>query len=351
MVARATLAGPETSRETTASPAASAARPLLEIRNLHTQIVSHGRLVDAVDGVDLSIGRGEILALVGESGSGKTMTALSVMRLLPPQARIAEGFILFDGVDLMALRESQMNRVRGAKVGLLFQQPRAALDPTSKIGSQVAETMIVHRNTRRRHAWKASVDLLADVGIAEPRRRARSYAHQMSGGMAQRVMIAAALSGKPDLLIADEPTTSLDVTVQAQILKLLVSMRAERGLSILVITHDLGIVSAVADRVAVMYAGRIVEEAPVDQIFAAPQHPYTRALLQASLLAADQHGRLYTIPGNCAERAAARGCRFCDRCSLADELDIRGRCTAEEPELLPTADKHSTRCWAVGSGS
>jgi peptide/nickel transport system ATP-binding protein len=323
--------------------------PLLEIRNLRTQVATADGLVDVVDGIDLSIGRGEVLALVGESGSGKTMTALSIMRLLPPQAQISSGAILLDGLDLLALSESQMNGIRGARIGLLFQQPIAALDPTSRIGTQVAEAPRLHRGQNRHQAWERAVSLLTDVGIPEPRQRARSYVNQMSGGMAQRVMIAAALSGEPALLIADEPTTSVDVTVQAQILRLLATKRAEINLAMLLITHDLCIVAAVADRVAVMYSGCIVEVATVEQIFQAPQHPYTQALIQSSLLLPDEHGRLFAIPGVMSTRPpASAGCRFCSRCAVADTLSIRVQCEAEEPPLVALPDKeHASRCWGT----
>lgn len=321
-------------------------RPLLDIHNLSTECASRNGVVTAVDGVDLTIRRGEILALVGESGSGKTMTALSVMRLLPPQAAITGGSVSLDGIDLLGLSESAMNGIRGARIALLFQQPRSALDPTCRIGTQVAEAMRRHYGTPRHKALDRSVELLADVGIPEPRRRAQSYAHQMSGGMAQRAMIAAALSGEPELLIADEPTTSLDVTVQAQILKLLLSKCEQRGLSILLITHDLGIVASIADRVAVMYAGRIVEQAPTAQIFARPTHPYTQALMRSSLLEPDEHGQLFTIPVGSSPQAL-RGCRFCSRCSLTDKLGIRDVCVSSEPGLVSCGENHVARCWGA----
>jgi peptide/nickel transport system ATP-binding protein len=321
--------------------------PLLEIRNLRTRVASRTGAVNAVDGVDLTVGRGEVVALVGESGSGKTMTALSVMRLLPRRAQIVSGSIMFGGVDLTCATESQMNRVRGGAIGLLFQQPRAALDPTCKVGSQVSEAYRLHCNGRRRTAWRRGVELLADVGIPEAAHRADGYAHQLSGGMAQRVMIASALSGEPALMIADEPTTSLDVTVQAQILRLLVTKTAEFGMSLLLITHDLGIVAGVAHRVVVMYSGRIVEEGRVEDIFAAPKHPYTRALMRASRLERDGDGRLFTIPGSFTSgSSASHGCRFCHRCSVAQELGIGERCSQEEPELVRGDVEHAIRCWA-----
>jgi peptide/nickel transport system ATP-binding protein len=321
--------------------------PLLEIRNLTTSVTASGGTLKAVDGVNLTLNRGEIVALVGETGSGKTMTALSVMRLLPAQAE-TRGVVALDGVDLLRLPEKDMNQIRGARIGLLFQQPGAALDPTCTIGAQVAEAMMVHRHVGRQEAWSRAVGLLSDVGISEPRSRASSFAHQMSGGMAQRAMIAAALSGEPDLLIADEPTTSLDVTVQAQILNLLLAMRSKRGLAILLITHDLAIVRAVADQIAVMYSGRIVEEGPTEEIMTRPRHPYTQALIQASLLEIDLGGHLYTLPLNVKTNGTS-GCRFCGRCTLADRLGIRDHCQVEEPQLIHCGTDHAARCWAVGA--
>ncbi|MCU1656431.1 MAG: putative transporter ATP-binding protein [Pseudonocardiales bacterium] len=320
---------------------------LLEISDLHTRVSSRMGVVDAVDGVDLTVRRGEIVALVGESGSGKTMTALSIMQLLPRNANIVSGSVRLNGRELTTATESEMNRVRGANVGLLFQQPRSALDPTCRIGSQVGESYREHRNASRKAGWSRSIELLRTVGIPEPVRRARGYAHQLSGGMAQRVMIASAISGEPALMIADEPTTSLDVTVQAQILRLLASKTAEAGMALLLITHDLSIVAGMADRVAVMYSGRIVEQGSSREIFDAPQHPYTRALMRASLLERDADGKLYTIPGKFVERGSvAAGCRFCHRCTVSAELGLGSRCSSEEPELL-SHDDHATRCWAT----
>jgi peptide/nickel transport system ATP-binding protein len=231
---------------------------------------------------------------------------------------------------------------------MLFQQPKATLDPTCPIGDQVSEPLRLHSGLSRREAWQRSVQLLASVGIPEPDRRAQAYAHQMSGGMAQRVMIAAAVSAGPELLIADEPTTALDVTVQAQILQLLAKMRRESGLSMLLITHDLGVVASLADRVAVMYAGQIVEEAAVKTIFDSPRHPYTRALLRSSLLNATAQGRLYAIPGGPPTPGSKRvGCRFRPRCHVADEANIADRCERTEPLLATDDEDHTTRCWAV----
>jgi peptide/nickel transport system ATP-binding protein len=320
---------------------------LLDVRGLRTRLPSRHGTVTAVDGVDLEIRRGEVLALVGESGSGKSMTALSIMRLLPPGAHSTASTLRLGDDHLLALSDNQMNAVRGARIAMLFQHPRATLDPTSPIGDQVGEALRLHRGVSRQDAWRRSVELLAKVGIPEPERRAHAYVHQISGGMAQRVMIAAALSGGPDLLIADEPTTALDVTVQAQILRLLAETRRETGLSMLLITHDLGIVAAVADRVAVMYAGQIVEEASVKAIFDAPQHPYTKALLRSSFLSPDESGRLYAIPGGPPTPGRqVVGCRFRARCHVADEAGIADHCEGAAPPLTLIGAGHASRCWA-----
>ncbi|HEX9551279.1 MAG TPA: ABC transporter ATP-binding protein [Candidatus Limnocylindrales bacterium] len=325
--------------------------PLIEVRNLRVQLPSRDGIVTAIDGIDFSIGRGEIVALVGESGSGKSMTALSIARLLPPTARITSGEVLLDGVDLLELPDRDMDRIRGARIAMLFQQPKASLDPTSRVGDQVGEALRFGRGASPSQAWQKSVALLEDVGIPEARRRARAYAHQLSGGMAQRVMTAAAISGGPELLIADEPTTALDVTVQAQILGLLKSMVREHGLSMLLISHDLGIVSTIADRVVVLYAGKVVEDGPTAQIIGQPTHPYTEALMRSSLLIPNDEGRLYAIPGG-APRPGEElvGCRFRARCQYADTLGIAAKCETLEPGLHLCESGHQCRCWAVQDG-
>jgi len=301
----------------------------------------------AIDGMDLAVGRGEIVALVGESGSGKSLTALTVMGLLPPGAEVVGGDVVLEGEDVLSMSPRRRNEVRGSKVAMLFQQPKVMLDPTARVGSQVSESLRQHRKVSRRAAKARAVELLRDVGIPEPQRRASAFAYQLSGGMAQRVMIAAALSADPELLIADEPTTALDVTVQAQILELLKQKRDELGLSILLITHDLGIVSSMADRVAVMYAGRIVEDGATRDIFDDPQHPYTQALLRASLLE-DERGKLFSIAGSVAQaRELDHGCRFLPRCPVAAQLGITDMCRSEEPELDSCGEhEHHSRCYA-----
>jgi peptide/nickel transport system ATP-binding protein len=319
---------------------------LLDIRGLRVDFpdIEGG---PAIDGMDLAIGRGEIVALVGESGSGKSLTALTVMGLLPPGAEVVGGDVALEGEDVLSMSPKRRNEVRGSKVAMLFQQPKVMLDPTARVGSQVAESLRQHRKVSRRAAKERVVELLRDVGIPEPARRASAFAYQLSGGMAQRVMIAAALSADPELLIADEPTTALDVTVQAQILELLKQKRDELGLSILLITHDLGIVSSMADRVAVMYAGRIVEDGATRDIFDDPQHPYTQALLRASLLE-DERGQLFSIPGSVvAARELEQGCRFLPRCPVAAQLGITDMCRGVEPELHTCGEhEHHSRCYA-----
>jgi peptide/nickel transport system ATP-binding protein len=334
------------------SQAAPAAAPLLDVRDLQVRIRSRDGIVKAIDGIDLRIDRGEIVALVGESGSGKSMTAMSIARILPSVAEVVGGEVLLDGLDLLKLSDGRMNSVRGSRIAMLFQQPKASLDPTSRVGDQVGEAYRYHRHASPRDAWAKSIELLSDVGIPEPRRRARAYAHQLSGGMAQRVMIAAALSGGPELLIADEPTTALDVTVQAQILRLLTTMCRESGLAMLLITHDLGIVATIADRVAVMYAGKIVEDGPTSQIINEARHPYTEALLRSSMLIPEADGRLYAIPGGTPKPGREiRGCRFRDRCAYADRLGIADHCETVEPTLCDCGpDGHHARCWAVETG-
>jgi peptide/nickel transport system ATP-binding protein len=320
--------------------------PLLDIRGLRVDFPDVPG-APAIDGMDLTVGRGEIVALVGESGSGKSLTALTVMGLLPPGAEVVGGDAVLEEENLLTLSAKRRNQIRGNKVAMLFQQPKVMLDPTARVGSQVAESLRRHRKVGRRDAKARAVELLRDVGIPEPERRASSFAYQLSGGMAQRVMIAAALSADPELLIADEPTTALDVTVQAQILELLKHKRDELGLSILLITHDLGIVSSMADRVAVMYAGRIVEDGTTSDIFEDPQHPYTQALLRASLLE-EERGELFSIPGSVVQaRSLDHGCRFLPRCPMAAQLGITDMCGGAEPELHTCGEhEHHSRCYA-----
>jgi oligopeptide/dipeptide ABC transporter ATP-binding protein len=310
---------------------------LLEVANLTTGFSIDGRTVLAVHDVGFSVRQGETLALVGESGSGKSVTALSIMRLVPPPGRILRGSIRFQGHDLMALSESEMRALRGARIALIYQEPMTALNPVFTIGDQIAETLVEHGRADWSAARTQAIALLDAVKIADAARRARDYPHQLSGGQRQRVMIAMALACRPALVIADEPTTALDVTIQAEILDLLREMKAAFGLSLLLITHDLGVVAEMADRVTVMYAGRIVEEAPVAAFLQSPQHPYSRGLL-ASLPRGAR--RLQAIEGTVPSPGhLPPGCAFEPRCP--ERLDA---CRAAVPVLSPLGQDRSARC-------
>lgn len=302
-----------------------------------------------LDDFNLTVEAGEIVAIVGESGSGKSVTAMALMRLLPEGGKVSSGSIRLGGLDILGASEHEMDSVRGGRLAMLFQEPKRMLDPTATIGSQVAEPLRRHLGLSRKQARDRAIDLLAKVGIPEAARRYESYAHQLSGGMAQRVMIAAALAGEPDVLIADEPTTALDVTIEVQILRLIALTRSRLGMSVILISHDLGVVASVADRVVVLYAGRVVEEGPTSKILSDPQHPYSQALIRCSLLQAESDGRLFSIRGGVAEaRTLKQGCRFSPRCPTANE-----RCADQEPDLCSSGQGHSSRCWAtipVGCG-
>ena len=289
--------------------------PLLSIEDLNVRYDSPRGPVHAVDGLNLSLIEGETYALVGESGCGKTATAYSIMRLVEP-GRITGGRMVFQGRDLLALSEKEMRKVRGSSIGIAFQEPGAALNPVLKIGTQVGESLRIHKKLSRKDAWAESVRLLREVALPDPERQASSYVHELSGGMKQRAMLAIALACNPALLIADEPTSALDLTIQSQILALLRSLKAKHKLTVLLITHDFGVVAEIADRVGVMYAGQLVEEAPVAELFADPKHPYTRALLAAIPEDAARHGkRLRALGGNVPDPVALpSGCRFHPRC-------------------------------------
>jgi oligopeptide/dipeptide ABC transporter ATP-binding protein len=313
--------------------------PLLAVENLTTVFEVGPRPLVAVNDVSFEIRRGETLGLVGESGSGKSVTAFSIMRLVQPPGRIVSGRVLFQGRDLLALSEREMCGVRGAGIGLVFQEPMAALNPVMRVGKQIGESLVVHGLASKREARDRAIELLRAVKIVEPERRVDDYPHQLSGGMRQRVMVAVALACRPALVIADEPTTALDVTVQAQILDLLREMKQAFHLSLLLITHDLGVIAEIADRVAVMYAGRIVEEGPVRAIFRQPAHPYTRGLL-ASIPHGRAGERLTAIEGvvpNLAELPP--GCAFAPRCPYR-----LPECERAVPPDVPVADGHRARC-------
>ena len=316
---------------------------LLEVRHLQTHFATKRGEVRAVDGVSFHLQHGETLCLVGESGCGKSVTALSILRLIAPPGRIAGGEILFEGHDLLKLSDAEMRALRGNDIAMIFQDPMTSLNPVFTVGEQIAEAIRLHRGVSKREAWNQAVEGMRDVMIPAPEVRAKNYPHEMSGGMRQRVMIAMALACDPKLLIADEPTTALDVTIQAQILDLLNELRERRKLALLLITHDLGVVAETADRVAVMYAGQIVEEAPVRELFAQPRHPYTEGLLRAvPKLGSKQagHARLQTIEGivpNPLELPP--GCRFAPRCAYR-----LAQCDAKALALQLAGTNHASRC-------
>lgn len=314
---------------------------LLSITDLHTCFDGPGHITQAVNGVSLSIDTGQTVALVGESGSGKSMTALSVIRLVPPPGRITSGEIRLLGSNLLDLSDKEMRMIRGSRISMVFQEPMTSLNPVLRIGDQVIEPLILHRRLSRSDATDQGIGLLQSVGIPSASERMRDYPHQLSGGMRQRVMIAMALACNPALLIADEPTTALDVTIQAQILELIETLRQSSRMGILLITHDLGIVAERSDHTCVMYAGRIVEEAATRELFTNPRHPYTLALL-ASLPQNSEPGRpLTTIAGQAPGLSATLpGCGFCERCPV-----VRPECRRESPALREVAPGHSVRCW------
>ena len=316
---------------------------ILEIKNLSTHFATRAGVVKAVDGVSLAIPKGATLALVGESGSGKSVTSLSVMRLVQPPGRVVSGEIWFDGQNLLALNDAAMRRLRGREIAMIFQDPMTSLNPVYTVGDQIAEAVQLHERLPRKRAWAKAIEMMRRVRIPDAERRASDYPFQLSGGMRQRVMIAMALACNPRLLIADEPTTALDVTIQAEILDLLRTLKDEFDLSMLLITHDLGVVAETADRVAVMYAGRIVEQAPVGELFRAPRHPYSEGLLRSVprlTEAGIRQRRLQTIAGSVPGLLELpEGCKFAPRCAYV----IR-ECTEGEPALLAVNDEHRARC-------
>jgi len=304
---------------------------LLEVKNLQTQFRVKGGLVNAVDGVDFEVDKGEVLAIVGESGSGKSVTSLSILSLIPnPPGKIIGGEILFKGEDLLKKSNKEMQDIRGNKISMIFQEPMTSLNPVVTIGKQIAETIIRHRKLKKRDAIAEAVKMLELVGIPTPKKRINDYPHQLSGGMRQRVMIAMALSCNPELLIADEPTTALDVTIQAQILELIVNLKDKLSTAVLLITHDLGVVAETADRVVVMYCGKIVEKATSLNLFEAPLHPYTEGLLLSIPKVDEKVEQLFMIPGMVPNPLnMPKGCSFSDRCSKC--MDI---CREKEPEIV-----------------
>jgi oligopeptide/dipeptide ABC transporter ATP-binding protein len=319
----------------------------LEVSGLHTRFNTDDGVVHAVEGVDFHIQNGEILGIVGESGCGKSVTALSVMRLIRPPGKIVKGDIRFHGESLLSYPEEKMRKVRGQRISMIFQQPQSSLNPVINVGDQLAEAFEIHTDYEKKARWKNAVELLEMVGIPDANTKAFAYPHEMSGGQAQRVMIAMALALKPELLIADEPTTALDVTIQAQILELIVGLRDQLGTAVILITHDLGVVAETADRVAVMYAGQIVEEALVADLFNHPKHPYTQGLIASIPVLGERRKRLDVIPGVVPNLIdLPPGCRFAPRCRVREELDLE-ICTQQIPELTVSSSGHTVRCFAA----
>jgi peptide/nickel transport system ATP-binding protein len=322
------------------------AERLLDVKNLKTYFFTDEGVVRAVDGVDLYIEKGETLGVVGESGCGKSVTALSIMKLIPqPPGRIVEGEINYDGTNLVTLVPNRMRKIRGKEISMIFQEPMTSLNPVFTVGEQIAEAIRLHEGLGRREAMAKTVDMLKLVHIPNAERRVKEYPHQLSGGMRQRIMIAMALSCNPKLLIADEPTTALDVTIQAQILDLLNELKSKLRMAVMLITHDMGVIAETAQRVVVMYAAKVAEEAPVGELFKEPLHPYTQGLLRSIPridLAATTHRRLETIPGTVPTLRGdiAPGCRFAPRCPF-----VKSVCTEKDPVLKEVKPGHKVSCW------
>ena len=318
---------------------------LLDVRGLYTSFRTRDGIVRAVDGIDFHVDRGEIMGLVGESGCGKSVTSLSIMRLVARPGRVEAGEVIFDGTDLLRISDDEMRKIRGDRISMIFQQPTSSLNPVWNVGSQIEEVLRIHRGMKGKAARGRALELLHMVGIPDPERRLKSFPHEMSGGMAQRVMIAMALACEPELLIADEPTTALDVTIQAQILDLMRDLRDETGTAIIFITHDLGVVAEMCDRVAVMYAGEIVEQTDVTSLFRKPLHPYTQGLIGSIPVVGDVKAELAVIPGNVPNLIdLPKGCRFAPRCTTRVIEDVR-LALEVHPELRSVDGDHDVRCW------
>ena len=314
---------------------------ILRVNDLVTTFRYGKKDIPVVNGVSFEVPEGEILGIVGESGCGKSVTSLSIMRLINPPGKIAQGEILLGDTDLTKVPANKLHRLRGKDIAMIFQEPMTSLNPLQTIGRQIAEAVLLHSDVTKQQAWEKAVEMLGMVGIASPEKRAKAYPHMLSGGMRQRVMIAMALSMNPHLLIADEPTTALDVTVQAQILELIKKLRDEIGMAIMLITHDLGVISETCERVIVMYAGEIVEQAPIRELFSHPSHPYTQGLIASVPRMKQTEKLLHTIPGMVpGVQDMPEGCRFAPRCSRAQE-----RCMKEKPPTFAVNDGHYAACW------
>lgn len=317
-------------------------QPILEVKGLKTHFSTKRGVSKAVDGIDFTLHKGETLGVVGESGCGKSMTSLSILRLIPsPPGKIAGGSILFKGKDLVQLSENEMRKVRGNEISMIFQEPMTSLNPVITVGEQISEALRLHQNLNKKAAWEKAVEMLKLVGIPSPEKRAKQEPFQLSGGMRQRVMIAMALACTPEVLIADEPTTALDVTIQAQILDLIKKLQKQLGMGVIMITHDLGVVAETCDKVAVMYAGNIVEHATTKQIFANPKHPYTQGLLRSLPKIHEDQEELTTIEGSVpSPYNMPIGCRFATRCPYSEDM-----CVTQQPELIEQSDGSKVRCW------
>ena len=336
---------PDSAIETDLPRPVKAGDTLLEVRGLQTHFDTREGVVKAVDGVDFHVDRGEVLGIVGESGCGKSVTSLSIMGLVSHPGEIVAGEILFDGKDITKLKKKEMRALRGEHISMIFQQPAGALNPVYRAGAQIKEVFELHREWSKDVEEEKVNEMLTKVGIPDPETRARAYPHELSGGMAQRIMIAMALACEPELLIADEPTTALDVTIQAQILDLIRDLQESTGTAVMLITHDLGVVAELADRVAVMYAGEIVEEADVSALFKNPLHPYTRGLIGSIPILGHLKDQLDTIPGVVPSLIDLDpGCRFASRCVSRVEHDLE-ICPVRKPDLLETSEGHQVRCW------
>lgn len=322
------------------------ANNLVEFRNLRTNFYTSGGVVKAVNDVSFSIKEGETLCVVGESGCGKSVTAMSLMRLVSHPGKTVGGQILYKGEDLLQLKERQMRTIRGNEIAMIFQEPMTSLNPVFKIGKQITEPLILHKGMSKQEAKKRAIELIELVNIPRAAQIFDAYPHELSGGMRQRIMIAIALACNPKLLIADEPTTALDVTIQAQILDLMRNIKKEFNTSIMMITHDLGVVAEMADHVVVMYAGKVIEEAPVVELFKNPKHPYTQGLLRAKPVISQRIDRLYTIPGQVPNPVElGNNCYFHDRCEHCMQI-----CVDKQPDLQEYENKHKTACWLYEKG-